>query len=58
MAAPPTDTYETYAQIGKKEDIAAIIYSISPEETPFLSAAEDTESIAILHQPLVQIKSN
>ena len=50
MTAPPTDTYETYAQIGKKEDIASIIFMISPEDTPFLSAAEDTEAIAYLHQ--------
>ena len=50
MAAPPTDTYETYSQVGKKEDISDIIYQTSPEETPFLSAVEDTESNAILHQ--------
>ena len=55
MAAPPTDTYETYAQIGKKEDIADILYQISPEETPFMSAAEDTESIAVLHQWMTDV---
>ena len=49
MAAPPTDTYETYSQVGKKEDISDIIYQTSPEETPFLSAVEDTEANAILH---------
>lgn len=50
MASPPTDTFESYSQVGKKEDVADIIYNVDPEETPFLSAAEDVEAIHTLHQ--------
>lgn len=31
-----TGTYETFTSIGQREDLADIIYSISPTETPFM----------------------
>ena len=36
MANPLTGTYETYTQVGIREDLSDIIYSISPTETPFM----------------------
>ena len=36
--AVPTNTRETYGAIGIREDLSDIIYNISPEETPFMSA--------------------
>lgn len=36
--AIPTNTRETYGAIGIREDLSNIIYNISPEETPFMSA--------------------
>lgn len=41
-----TNTYQTYQQIGLRESLHDIIYDISPEETPFLSAAGRGEAEA------------
>lgn len=38
--AQPTNTFSTYDQIGRREDLSEIIYDISPTETPFLSSLE------------------
>lgn len=35
--AQPADTYDTYDMIGIREDLADVIYNISPTETPFMS---------------------
>lgn len=35
--AVPTGTYQTYQQIGIREDLADKIYDISPTETPFMT---------------------
>tara|TARA_R110000824_G_scaffold6240_2_gene28934 strand:- start:7321 stop:8262 length:942 start_codon:yes stop_codon:yes gene_type:complete len=40
----PTNTYETFAQIGTKEDISPVIARIDPEETPFYSNARKTSA--------------
>ena len=32
--------YQTYQTVGIREDIADIIYSISPTETPFMSGVQ------------------
>ena len=37
MATAPTNTRETYGAIGIREDLANIIYNISPTDTPFMS---------------------
>ncbi len=38
--AVPTGTFVTYSAIGVREDLADVIYDISPTETPFLSNAK------------------
>jgi hypothetical protein len=38
--AAPTGTFGTYSAIGVREDLADVIYDISPTETPFLSNAK------------------
>jgi hypothetical protein len=35
--AVPTNTFETYDSVGIREDLADIIFNISPTETPFMS---------------------
>ena len=35
--AIPTNTFQTYSAVGVREDLADIIYNISPTETPFIS---------------------
>ena len=42
--------YQTYTAIGIREDIADIIYSISPTETPFMSGVAKTKATNTLHQ--------
>ena len=34
--AAPTNTFQTYQAKGNREDLANVIYRISPTETPFL----------------------
>ena len=50
MVAPPTDTFETYAAKGNREDLSDVIYNISPFDTPFLSAIEVTDATAVKHE--------
>ncbi len=42
--------YQTYTTIGIREDLADIIYSISPTETPFMSGVAKTKATNTLHQ--------
>ena len=42
--------YQTYQTVGIREDIADIIYSISPTETPFMSGIAKTKATNTLHQ--------
>ena len=37
MAVPPTGTFTGFDAIGEREDLADIIYDISPMDTPFMS---------------------
>jgi hypothetical protein len=37
--AQPTNTFDTYDSVGNREDLQDVIYSISPTDTPFMSAA-------------------
>jgi hypothetical protein len=48
--AQPTNTYSTNAMIGIREDLADVIYDISPVETPFLSSVAHTEASNVLHE--------
>jgi len=36
----PTGTFSTYSAVGVREDLADVIYDISPTETPFMSNAK------------------
>jgi hypothetical protein len=49
MTAPPTNTYETYAAVGNREDLSDIIYNIDPFDTPGINSFGDTTSDAVLH---------
>jgi hypothetical protein len=50
MTAPPTNTFETFAAIGNREDLTDVIYNISPTDTPGISSFETTEATATLHE--------
>lgn len=43
-------TYLTYDVKGIREDLADVIYNISPEETPFLTMAKRFTAKAVLHE--------
>jgi hypothetical protein len=43
-------TFQTYTEVGVKEDISDIITNISPRKTPFISSIGNEK----IHQPLFQ----
>ena len=45
-----TNTYSQYDAKGEREDIADIIYSISPTETPFMSGIGKNKATAVYHE--------
>jgi len=48
--AQPADTFSSYDAIGNREDLADIIYDISPDETPLLSAIPKVSASATYHE--------
>lgn len=46
----PTNTFQTYAAKGIREDLANAIYRIAPTETPFLSAIRKVAATATYHE--------
>jgi hypothetical protein len=48
--AIPTNVTETFDRVGIKQDIADVIYNISPVETPFISNASKSTAIQTLHE--------
>ncbi|SEF19448.1 DUF5309 domain-containing protein [Variovorax sp. NFACC27] len=48
--AAPTNTYTSTAAVGNREDLADVIYRISPTETPLLSLAERVSADNTLHE--------
>ena len=46
----PADTFSSYDAVGNREDLANIIYDISPTETPFLSSIPKVSSSATYHE--------
>jgi len=46
----PTNSFSTYDAIGNREDLADIIYDISPTETPFMSGIAHVTATATLHE--------
>lgn len=45
-----TGTITKYAQNGLREDLTDVIFNISPEETPFISAASRSTAKSVLHE--------
>lgn len=43
-------TYQTYTAIGMREDLSAVIYDISPTDTPFMSSIGKTKATATYHE--------
>ena len=48
--AQPTNLYDTYDTTGIREDLVDVIYNISPEDTPILSAIPRTAAKATKHE--------
>jgi len=48
--AQPTNTYDTYDAKGIREDLSDIIYSITPDDTPFYSACKKTKATQRKHE--------
>jgi hypothetical protein len=48
--AQPANTYDSYDQVGIREDLSDIIYDVSPEETPFLSGIAKTKATSTKHE--------
>lgn len=48
--AVPTNTVSTVSAIGNREDLANIIYDISPTDTQFLSRAQRNKASAVYHE--------
>ena len=45
-----TNTYETFSSNDKREDLANVIYNISPTETPFMSSIGTVTATATKHE--------
>lgn len=48
--AVPTNTVLSFSAIGNREDLADIIYDITPTDTPFLSRASRNKASAVYHE--------
>ena len=48
--AQPTNTFDTYDTKGIREDLSNVIYDVSPEETPLLSAIAKVKATNTLHE--------
>lgn len=46
----PTNTFQTYASIGNREDLSDTIYNIAPTDTPFMSMCDKTKASAVFHE--------
>lgn len=48
--AQPTNTFDSYDQVGIREDMSDIIHDISPEETPFFTACAKSKATNTYHE--------
>ena len=48
--AQPSNTFDTYDAVGIREDLQDVIYSISPTDTPFMSAAAREQVKSTTHE--------
>lgn len=46
----PLETFDSYDSIGTREDLADVIYNISPTQTPFMSMAGRVKAEQTLHE--------
>lgn len=46
----PTNTVTAFAAIGNREDLADVIYNISPTDFPFMQMAARTKATAVYHE--------
>ncbi len=46
----PTNTYSRYGAIGVREDLADVIYDISPTDTPIMSSIGKSRATQTLHE--------
>ena len=47
--AQPSNMFDTYDTVGLREDLADVIYNISPEDTPILSAIPRAKATSTKH---------
>lgn len=50
MAAPPSNTYQTYQSVGIREDLIDVITNIAPVDTWFTSTTRNAKAEAVLHE--------
>lgn len=48
--AVPSDTFQRHQAIGTREDLADVIYDVSPQETPFISNVAKVAASNVLHE--------
>lgn len=48
--AVPTGTFQTFQAIGNREDLANLIFNISPTQTPFTSKVKRTKVKNVMHE--------
>ena len=48
--AVPTSTFQRHQAIGTREDLADVIYDVSPEDTPFISNVGKARASNVLHE--------
>lgn len=48
--AQPSNTFDTYDTVGLREDLADVIYNISPEDTPILSSIPRAKCTSTKHE--------
>lgn len=48
--AQPTNTFDSYDAVGIREDLADVIYDVSPEETPFMTKTPKTSASNTYHE--------
>jgi len=45
-----TNTFLTFSAVGNREDLAEVIFNISPTDTPFLANIGETNATSVLHE--------
>ena len=48
--AQPTGMFDSYDAVGNREDLSDLIFDVSPEETPFLTAIKKVKATATNHE--------